>query len=195
MILGVKRRVRRGLELIAGRLAVVGVTPNHLTLMGLILSGVAALSYAYRHNVPAAVFLAFGGFLDALDGALARSIGGATRAGAVLDSTIDRIGEALVYIGIMAGGYCPLILGVSALASSYLVSYIRGRGEMEGIEMEGVGIGERPERLLLLIVFTALDMVGLSIILLIGLSLFTVYQRISYIAGMSRDGGGGIGDG
>ncbi|MEM2123121.1 MAG: CDP-alcohol phosphatidyltransferase family protein [Candidatus Bathyarchaeia archaeon] len=189
MILSIKWRVRRNLELIAVRLAGVGVTPNHLTLIGLILSGIAALSYAFRENILAAVFLAFGGFSDALDGALARSIDGATKAGGVLDSTTDRIGEALIYTGIIAGGYCPVILGLSALSSSYLVSYVRGRGEMEEIEMEGIGISERPERLTLLIVFTALNRIGLSIILLIGLSLFTVYQRISHIAGILRDVG------
>ncbi|MGC8849068.1 MAG: CDP-alcohol phosphatidyltransferase family protein [Candidatus Bathyarchaeia archaeon] len=190
MNLDIKWRIRRSLELIAGRLAGLGVTPNHLTMAGLILSGVAALSYAYRENIMAAAFLALGGLSDALDGALARSIGGATKAGGVLDSTMDRIGEALIYTGIIAGGYCPFILGLSALASSYLVSYVRGRGEMEGLEMEGVGIGERPERLTLLIIFTALNRVGLSMALLTGLSLLTVYQRLSHVMKMSEIKGG-----
>ena len=185
MILDIKRKVRRNLELIAGRLAWRGVSPNHLTVSGLALSGIAALSYGYRENILAAVFLALGGVLDALDGAVARAVGGVTKAGGVLDSTLDRIGEALIYIGIIAGGYCPAILGLSALTSAYLVSYTRGRGEMEGIEMEGIGIGERPERLILLIIFTILNRIELSIILLTGLSLFTVYQRIGHIAKMS----------
>ncbi|MEM3677819.1 MAG: CDP-alcohol phosphatidyltransferase family protein, partial [Candidatus Bathyarchaeia archaeon] len=120
------------------------------------------------------------------DGALARSIGEATKFGGVLDSTMDRIGEALIYTGVIAGGYCPSILGLSTLASSYLVSYGRGRGEREGIEMEGVGIGERPERLIILIVFTALNMVGFSMVLLTGLSILTVYQRLTHVMKMSR---------
>ncbi|MBS7645517.1 MAG: CDP-alcohol phosphatidyltransferase family protein [Candidatus Bathyarchaeia archaeon] len=186
MNLNIKWRIRRGLELLAGGLAGLGVNPNHLTMAGLILSGVAALSYAHRENLMAAVFLTLGGLSDALDGALARSIGEATKFGGVLDSTMDRIGEALIYTGVIAGGYCPSILGLSTLASSYLVSYVRGRGEMEGIEMEGVGIGERPERLIILIVFTALNMVGFSMVLLTGLSILTVYQRLTHVMKMSR---------
>ncbi|MEM3677653.1 MAG: CDP-alcohol phosphatidyltransferase family protein, partial [Candidatus Bathyarchaeia archaeon] len=67
MNLNIKWRIRRGLELLAGGLAGLGVNPNHLTMAGLILSGVAALSYAHRENLMAAVFLTLGGLSDALD--------------------------------------------------------------------------------------------------------------------------------
>ncbi|MGH2484088.1 MAG: CDP-alcohol phosphatidyltransferase family protein, partial [Candidatus Limnocylindria bacterium] len=83
-------------------LAAAGVTPNSVTVAGLILVFAASLLVWQRSLLLGAVFLAVGASLDAIDGGLARAQGGGTPFGAFLDSTLDRTGEALVYLGIAA---------------------------------------------------------------------------------------------
>ncbi|MGD0013026.1 MAG: hypothetical protein ABSD56_01170, partial [Bryobacteraceae bacterium] len=70
--------------------------------------------------------------------------------GAFLDSTLDRVAEVAIFLGILAGGLAPPMLVLSALSLSFLVSYTRAKGDALGIRLSGVGIGERSERLLIL---------------------------------------------
>lgn len=178
MIPNIKQKFRLTLDLVAKRLVWIGVPPIYLTVLGLLFSLLAALSYANRENILAAVFLILGGTSDALDGSIARVAGKITKVGGVLDSTVDRVGDAMVFTGIIAGGYCREGVGLLVMMTAYLVSYIRGRAEVEGIKMEGVGIGERPERVLILLIFTIFNRIPVSLIILIGVSIFTICQRI-----------------
>jgi archaetidylinositol phosphate synthase len=180
MIPDIKHKVRTIFDLITKNLIWIGLSPNHLTILGLLFSLLAAFSYSSRNNISASIFLILGAASDAFDGSIARVTGKITKAGGILDSTLDRIGETMILTGIMIGGYCSYHIGLLAIISAYMVSYIRGRAEVEGIKMEGIGIGERPERLLILVIFTILNKISISIIILIAVCLFTIYQRISH---------------
>jgi CDP-diacylglycerol--glycerol-3-phosphate 3-phosphatidyltransferase len=135
----------------AGKL---GLTPNALTVIGFLISGVAAGAAATQMWLPAAALVIFGGSFDMLDGGLARAQNRVTRFGAFLDSTLDRWGEGVVYIGIVAGASAAgfvvgAVLAAAAAVSSFQVSYTRAKAESLKLHGE-VGIAPRAERLVLL---------------------------------------------
>ncbi|MDW7709102.1 MAG: CDP-alcohol phosphatidyltransferase family protein [Deferrisomatales bacterium] len=152
---GAERVFRRLLEgCLVAPLARAGVVPDHLTAVGLVLSALAGL-LALGAPPAAAVALLAAGLLDGLDGSLARATGRASRAGAFLDSTLDRYGEFLVLLGVWGwlarlgwGGWGGL-LALAALQGALMVSYTRARAEGLGHGLRG-GVFERPERLLVL---------------------------------------------
>jgi len=141
----------------AGKL---GLTPNALTVIGFLIAGVAAGAAAAQLWVAAAVLVIFGGSFDMLDGGLARAQNRVTRFGAFLDSTLDRWGEGVVYIGIVAGASAAgfvagAVLAAAAAVSSFQVSYTRAKAESLSLHGE-VGIAPRAERLVLLTIGLAL---------------------------------------
>ncbi len=136
--------------------------------------------------------LAFAGFFDIFDGALARAAGKVYRYGAFLDSTVDRYSEGVVYLGILIyfldrhDGWRPIVVLV-ALAGSFLVSYVRARAQSLGFTCD-VGILARPERVVIIVAGLLLEAMGLKIsgatpltvalvILAIGTN-FTAVQRV-----------------
>ncbi len=102
----------------------------------------------------AVLLLLLSGFVDALDGAVARVQGKVTPFGGVFDSICDRYSDAIVIFGVILGGWCSPFWGILALIGSLLVSYSRARAEAAGVSQLGVGIAERPERLIILMVMT-----------------------------------------
>lgn len=135
-------------------LARLGVTPNQLTVLGLLIAGVAAYLMAKGWFLPAGLVLLSSGFFDLLDGALARRTGQATPFGAVLDSVSDRVAEAAVFLGLLLfyqardnGG--AVTLCYVALVTSFMVSYARSRAEAVGAT-GAVGFAGRAERILIL---------------------------------------------
>jgi CDP-diacylglycerol--glycerol-3-phosphate 3-phosphatidyltransferase len=135
----------------AGKL---GLTPNALTVIGFLISGAAAAAAAGQAWLLAAGLVLFGGSFDMLDGGLARAQNRVTRFGAFLDSTLDRWGEGVVYIGIVAGASAAgfvvgAVLAAAAAVSSFQVSYTRAKAESLKLHGE-VGIAPRAERLVLL---------------------------------------------
>jgi CDP-diacylglycerol--glycerol-3-phosphate 3-phosphatidyltransferase len=132
----------------------IGLTPNALTVIGFLISGVAATAAAAQLWLAAAALVIIGGSFDMLDGGLARAQNRVTRFGAFLDSTLDRWGEGVVYIGIVAGasaaGFVVVaVLAAAAAVSSFQVSYTRAKAESLNLHGE-VGIAPRAERLVLL---------------------------------------------
>ncbi|MBT7186968.1 CDP-alcohol phosphatidyltransferase family protein [Candidatus Bathyarchaeota archaeon] len=165
----------------------LGISPNHLTILGMVLAVVT--SYMYT-KVPgnrdyllyAAGMFIVSGFIDAIDGVLARSTGKVTRFGGFLDSVADRYSDAIVYSGVIAAGLCNLWAGLLALFGSMLVSYARARAEMEGVNMAGIGLAERAERMIFLALCTAIaywypEALNYGITILAALAHFTVLQR------------------
>ena len=141
----------------AGKL---GLTPNALTVIGFLISGVAGAAAPAQLWLAAAALVIFGGSFDMLDGGLARAQNRVTRFGAFLDSTLDRWGEGVVYIGIVAGASAAgfvvgAVLAAAAAVSSFQVSYTRAKAESLSLHGE-VGIAPRAERLLVLTVGLAL---------------------------------------
>jgi CDP-diacylglycerol--glycerol-3-phosphate 3-phosphatidyltransferase len=185
-----KNAGRVALAPLINALAAAGVTPNAVTVAGLLLVGAASLLIWQRSLLLGAIFLAIGAGLDAVDGGLARARGGGTPFGAFLDSTLDRTGEALVYIGIAAywigataQPFVPVMLAVLALSGSFLVSYSRARAEAAGFAASN-GLAPRTERLILIVLGLAIAGLGYTIALPVAMGLIailawvTVAQRI-----------------
>jgi len=187
MLTKLKKKVQQLLSTEARVAHKVGLTPNMISVVGIVLSVLAAVAYAMGLGQPllllvAVVLLLASGFCDTLDGVLARNFQQATVFGGFFDSLLDRYADAIVYSGIIIGGLCNVAWGLAALAGSMLVSYSRARAEAAGIKMESVGLAERAERMLILAVasiaaFFWLPSLNYGIIILAVLSNFTVLQR------------------
>ncbi len=175
-------------------LAKTSITPSMITWMGLCLAaGVAAL--IIMGQLLAAGFLVLiAGYFDILDGALARRTDQTSRFGAILDSTVDRLSEAVVLLGILAlflftedqslfallsRNWSILLVGL-ALLSSPLVSYIRARAEALRIECQ-VGIFTRTERVIVLALGLLINQVTIALAIITALSLVTAGQRLLYV--------------
>jgi archaetidylinositol phosphate synthase len=166
----------------------IRVNPNILTLLGLLVSLLSAYMFATGNLLAGGLLIALSGFVDMLDGAVARNNYHTTKFGGILDSTADRFADAFIIIGIIYGGYVNWIFGILALHASLTVSYVRARAESEGIECN-VGIAERAERLVIIMIgaflsyFTSIQFfnmnpLGLAIVLIMILGYITVFQRV-----------------
>jgi CDP-diacylglycerol--glycerol-3-phosphate 3-phosphatidyltransferase len=132
----------------------MGITPNALTVIGLMLNVIVALVLASGQPVIGGVLVLVANAFDMLDGAVARLTGTVSRFGAFFDSTLDRYAEAVVYLGVGAWLYSVgdgslLLATYCAIIGSLMVSYTRARAEGIGIGGE-VGLLPRPERIVLL---------------------------------------------
>jgi CDP-diacylglycerol---glycerol-3-phosphate 3-phosphatidyltransferase len=178
--------------------AALHLTPNTITVIGLLLTLAAAGLVGAGWLLLGAAVLTVGSLLDAVDGALARAQGGGTAFGGFLDSTLDRASEAIVYAGIAAWflgtseqPMWPVLVAMGALSGSFLVSYARARAEGIGYQAS-VGLAPRTERLALLIVGVALAGLGFTQVLigiLVAITLLTVatvIQRISHVWRLSQ---------
>jgi len=133
------------------------VSPNILSYMGLCLSLACAifLGFDFLHLslwlawIPPLLLFLSGSF-DVFDGAVARKTNSASQFGAFLDSNLDRLADAIIFLGLIYGGYIDYLTGFICFFLSLMISYIRSRAENEGVEMQGVGFLERAERMLLL---------------------------------------------
>lgn len=128
----------------------LGLTPNLVTLTGLAIAGAGAYVIAIGNWWAGGLIVLFAGIFDLFDGALARETGKASDFGALLDSTIDRVSEAVVLLGLLAyylstDNDLGSILVYVALVGSIMVSYMRARSEGLGIDCK-VGVMTRPER-------------------------------------------------
>ena len=166
----------------------IGLTPNHVSAVGMLFAISSALAYWnwQLHQillVVAPISLLISGFCDALDGALARIYGETTTFGGFVDSLLDRYADAFVLCGIILGGLCHPFWGLTALTGSLLVSYVRAKAEAKEIKMEAVGITERAERILIIVITSFLSIVWLEalswgVIVLAVLANLTVLQRV-----------------
>ncbi len=150
---------RRLLDPLVGLLARAGVDPSAITLAGLAVTAFAAFLAWRGQYLASAAVLGGGSLLDAVDGGVARMRNMVSRAGAVLDSSCDRVGDFLMYTALLAGAAGAerpevLYLAPAALAGSFMVSYTRARSEGVGIPCK-VGLFTRTERLVLLVLALA----------------------------------------
>jgi phosphatidylglycerophosphate synthase len=144
---------------IAVGLGRLGLSPNALTVIGFLIAVVAAAAAAAQAWLPAGLLVIFGGVFDLFDGALARATGKVSKLGAFLDSTFDRWGEGVVYVGITWGALdmgisLPVVLSALAMSSAFMVSYTRAKSESLGFApgkgMANVGLAPREVRLVIL---------------------------------------------
>ncbi|MBM3292312.1 CDP-alcohol phosphatidyltransferase family protein [Candidatus Bathyarchaeota archaeon] len=167
----------------------LGITPNMVTVAGLVASLLAAWFYSLGSQgsniLIAGLLVLFSGLLDAIDGVVARVSGKVTVFGGFFDSVSDRYSDALVLAGVTVSGLCNIYAGVAAIIGSLMVSYARAKSESSGIAMASIGIAERAERMILLAIFSFialynLEFLGYGIIILGILANFTVLQRVLY---------------
>jgi CDP-diacylglycerol---glycerol-3-phosphate 3-phosphatidyltransferase len=193
-VLAYRTRVRGLASRSVGGLARTRVTPDALTVLGLSLCALGAVSvyFEYRNEIlwfwAGAILFWAGSLLDVLDGALARESGKGTPFGAFLDSTTDRLGEAVMLgaIGLVFardGNEFALGAAFAALAGSFLVSYTRARAEALSLKGD-VGIGSRAERVFVIVTALFLAPWGLlpwAVYLLNVTAWLTVVQRILHV--------------
>jgi|SRR6267143_2099268 len=174
----------------AGAFNKTGFTPNSVTAVGFLLTLVASLLYSTGlANVwlalAAVLALLVGAYFDAIDGAMARRYHLISKLGGILDSVLDRIGEIALYAGLYIGGLVPGWLSLWALSASLMVSYVRARVAVEGVKLKGVGLAERPERLLILMVATIFAVFN-SLSLVIGVTLVALLSTATIVERLYR---------
>jgi CDP-diacylglycerol--glycerol-3-phosphate 3-phosphatidyltransferase len=167
-------------------LARTPVTPNALTIIGTVGMSAGALTLFPTGHLFAGVMVCTGFVLtDMLDGTLARIKGTTGKFGAFLDSTMDRIADAAVFVGLAAwflrGGHDRVLAGVAVfcLVAGSLVSYAKARAESLGLKCD-VGFAERTERLLIALVAAGLSGLGVPYVLPIGLWLLAVASAFTF---------------
>lgn len=176
-------------------LAAISISPNAITWLGFLLAlGTSALIFT-GHLLAAGFLVLFGGFFDMVDGALARRLNRTSRFGGILDSTLDRLSEAVLLFGILglfllteeqpvlftslAKEWSISLLFV-ALLSSLLVSYVRARVEALGLDCQ-VGLFTRPERVVVLALGLLLNQVIIALAIIAVFSFITIGQRLVYV--------------
>jgi len=193
---GTRQRVRDLATPVARGLGRLGLTPNALTIIGFLGTCIAAWAAASQLWLLAGVLVLAFGIFDLFDGTLARATGRVSRWGAFMDSVFDRSGEAIVYVGIVVGAAIDEhtrvpILATAAMASAFMVSYVRARAEGLGFSagrgMAAVGLMPREVRLVILamglILADSPNIKALELtlgIITIGATL-TVIQRILHV--------------
>ena len=170
----------------------IGVTPDLMTILGTTIVVIGSFTLLAKGEIAASlVIIGLALLTDLLDGTMARiSDKGPTKWGNFLDSTLDRISDAVVLIGLALylhkQGDSLFIASIVTIASSSLVPYARAKAESLGIECQG-GFAERSERLLLLGVAGVLHLFGFTwaidagVWILLISSLLTVAQRMAIV--------------
>lgn len=187
----IRKKINKFFEIpIIKILKLIKIKPNHISIFGLILAFISSYFISNSNFIFSPLFLLLSGVCDLLDGSLARYTQSVTKFGGVLDSVLDRFGEAAIFIGIFIyftnyDSIVPNIFVLMALSSSTVVTYLRSKAEILGISCD-IGIMTRTERVLIL--FLALILTNffdfillISIIVIFILSLFTIFQRMRHI--------------
>ena len=185
---------------VAGALARLGVSPNAVTLAGLLGAAISAWLISAGMLWAGGLAMLFAGALDLFDGALARSTGRDSAFGALLDSVVDRVSEIVVLLGVLlyylrGDSLEGAVLVYLAMGGSIMVSYLRARSEGLGIDCK-VGIMTRPERVAALgiglVIGHWLPVVVLVVLgAIAALTILTTAQRLFHTwRGLNADGGG-----
>ena len=176
------------------------LTPNMLTLIGFGIAVIGAFLAASQLWIAAGLVVGFGTAFDLFDGALARATGKSSKFGAFMDSTFDRAGEAVVYVGLVVG-FLRLLdvngatLAAAAMAAAFMVSYSRAKSESLGFSagkgIANVGLAPREVRSVILVVgllgaaFDVRVLIG-ALGLIAVLATVTTVQRILFVYRQSQ---------
>ena len=175
------------------------VHPHVVTASGFLFSIISANLFWKGSMFWGGITLALGGACDVLDGRLARNTNRTSRFGAILDSTVDRYSEIVVFMGLAAFFHSSVMSAVIilALAGSLLTSYVRARAEGLGLECK-IGLMQRPERVTFIAVSAAIGalfdlvfgtqqpLLKLAILGIAVLGNATVIQRVLYVRGQLK---------
>lgn len=172
---------------VMGRL---GIHPNTITILGLLLQSGVGVVFGLGHIQLGGWLLLLVAPVDALDGALARALGKESRFGAFLDSTLDRFSDAALILGLMVhylrqGASVEVVVAFVAMVGAIMVSYTRARAEAMGFDCK-VGLLTRMERIVLIGALSAVGLPTVMLWTLAGLSIVTVVQRVLHVYVLSR---------
>ena len=181
MLNNLRGSIKPTLQKIGIIFAATGLSANFWTAVGLVFAFASAIAYAWHFEfafVIGGILLLVSGFFDIVDGQVARITKVTSKKGAFLDSTFDKIAEVAIFLGILLGGYTEGYVVLLAITLSLLVSYTRARAESLGVQLQGIGIGERAERLLVIAVIGIAGFLNYAVIIVAIIAAITLIQRI-----------------
>jgi CDP-diacylglycerol---glycerol-3-phosphate 3-phosphatidyltransferase len=201
----IQQRVRQFVTLVMRPLAQLGITPNTLTLLGLLLSIGTGIVVANGYFLVGGLLVLFAGIFDMFDGALARARNASSIFGAFLDSTLDRYSESIILFGLFWYALQAPLLHENlwpfqheqswmlasiyiAVVGSLMVSYAKARAEGLGLECR-TGLLARPERVVILAIGLLFGVVIWAVLVLAVFSHVTAIERIVHVQRVTRRSG------
>ncbi|HXW02155.1 MAG TPA: CDP-alcohol phosphatidyltransferase family protein [Candidatus Nitrosotenuis sp.] len=183
MLNNFRESLKPHLEKLGNGFASTGLSPNFWTAVGLVFAFLAAITYGLNGQIQYAaiiggILLLVSGFFDVVDGQVARATKKTSKKGGFLDSVFDKIAEVAIFLGILIGNFAEPFLVFLAITLSLLVSYTRSRAESLGVKLQGIGIGERAERLLVIAIIGMAGFMQYAVIIVIIIAAVTFIQRI-----------------
>ena len=180
-----RESLRPALEKMGKGFAATGLSPNFWTVVGLVIALASAAVYGMGMEfglIIGGILLLVSGFFDMVDGQVARVTGKTSKKGEYLDSMFDKISEVAIFLGILVGGYAEPYLVLLAITLSLLVSYARAKSDLINIKLQGIGIGERAERLLVIAVICIFGFMDYAVVIVVIIAGITLIQRMIYTA-------------
>ncbi|NND87377.1 MAG: CDP-alcohol phosphatidyltransferase family protein [Nitrosopumilus sp.] len=181
MLNNLRDTLKPALEKIGRGFASTGLSPNFWTCVGLVIAFASAMVYGFGIEyglIIGGILLLVSGFFDMVDGQVARVTGKSSNKGSYLDSMFDKIAETAIFLGILIGGYAEPYLILLAITLSLLVSYARAKSDALRIKLQGVGIGERAERLLVIAIIGIIGFMEYAVLIVVIIAAITLIQRM-----------------
>jgi len=181
MLNNLRGTLQPALEKIGKAFASTGLSPNFWTFIGLVFAIASALVYGLGIEfglIIGGILLLVSGFFDMVDGQVARVTSKTSRKGSYLDSMFDKIAEVAIFLGLLIGGYAEPYLVMLAITLSLLVSYARAKSDALNINLQGIGIGERAERLLVIAIIGIIGYMEPAVMIVVVIAGITLIQRM-----------------
>ena len=181
MLNNLRDTLKPALEKMGRGFAATGLSPNFWTAVGLGFALLSAIVYGMGIEfglITGGVLLLVSGFFDMVDGQVARVTGKTSKKGSYLDSMFDKIAEVAIFLGILVGGYAEPYLVFLAITLSLLVSYARAKSDIINVKLQGIGIGERAERLLVIAIIGIIGFMDYAVIIVVIITGITLIQRM-----------------
>ena len=178
-----RKSLSPALEKMGRGFAATGLSPNFWTFVGLGFALVAAVIYGMGVEfglIIGGVLLLVSGFFDMVDGQVARVTGKSSKKGEYLDSMFDKISEVAIFLGILIGRYAEPYIVLLAITLSLLVSYARAKSDLINIKLQGIGIGERAERLLVIAIIGIIGFMEYAVLIVVVIAGITLIQRMIF---------------
>jgi archaetidylinositol phosphate synthase len=173
--------LKPALEKMGRGFASTGLSPNFWTAVGLGFAILSAIVYGMGVEfglIIGGILLLVSGFFDMVDGQVARVTGKTSKKGSYIDSMFDKIAEVVIFFGILVGGYAEPYLVFLAITLSLLVSYARAKSDIINVKLQGIGIGERAERLLAIAIIGIIGFMEYAVIIVVIIAGITLIQRM-----------------
>jgi archaetidylinositol phosphate synthase len=173
--------LKPALEKMGRGFASTGLSPNFWTAVGLGFAILSAIVYGMGVEfglIIGGILLLVSGFFDMVDGQVARVTGKTSKKGSYMDSMFDKIAEVAIFFGILVGGYAEPYLVFLAITLSLLVSYARAKSDIINVKLQGIGIGERAERLLAIAIIGIIGFMEYAVIIVVIIAGITLIQRM-----------------